>query len=582
MGKVPARTVGRRNQGCPDKLGTALLIAISTLGCGSGVTGPAASPPPSPTVSVNVTSPTSSVNLGASITVTPSVTGATNTSVTWSVNQVSGGNTAVGTITSAGVYTAPAIMPEPATATITATSVADASASGSVTLTITSGFAVMVSGPAALDAGAQGAFQAVFSPVAGANPNLNVTWSVSGPGCTGTTCGTIDTTTPGTTETAGASYTAPAIAPSPNSVVITATPLADPAVASSTTVTVNPNVQVQISPQTIQLPASGTALFQATVTGSANTAVTWDVNGTVGGDPGVGSITPSQTNPNQATYRAPALVPMEGSVAVDARSNADSNVVGTATVTFAASLSGVAISSLAPSSATAGASGGITLSITGADFVASSPGPGSTILIGGAPRATSCTSATNCTTSLAAADLATAGQLTIQVQNPDLTLSNAVAFVIVTPGITPTRIPLTPSAPAATSENIVVVDLSTAGLSTPAADVSLALVAIGAYDTTTETCALGGNSVPLLPSASGTATQNICAFSVSGLDPSYIYTLTGPLPADITISATAPLGLGIVQITLLVPSAPVTGARTLFVQNPALDVTAATGALDVQ
>jgi hypothetical protein len=76
--------------------------------------------------------------------------------------------------------------------------------------------------------------------------------------------------------------------------------------------------------------------------------------------------------------------------------------------------------------------------------------------------------------------------------------------------------------------------------------------------------------------------MNICAFSVSGLDSSYVYTLTGPSPADVTISATAPLGLGIVQVTLLVPSAAATGARTLFVQNPSLDVTAATGALEVQ
>jgi hypothetical protein len=58
--------------------------------------------------------------------------------------------------------------------------------------------------------------------------------------------------------------------------------------------------------------------------------------------------------------------------------------------------------------------------------------------------------------------------------------------------------------------------------------------------------------------------------------------VTGPSPSDVTISATAPLGLGIVQVTLLVPSTAAAGARTLFVQNPALDVTAATGALEVQ
>ena len=161
-------------------------------------------------------------------------------------------------------------------------------------------------------------------------------------------------------------------------------------------------------------------------------------------------------------------------------------------------------------------------------------------------------------------------------------MSNIVSFIVVAAAASPTQIPLTPSAPTATNENIVVADLSTAGSSAPASDVNLNLVALGAFDTSTETCSLGGNSVPLVRPASGTATQNICAFSVSGLDPSYVYTLTGPAPADITISATAPLGLGIVQVTLLVPSTAATGARTLFVQSPALDVTAATGALDVQ
>jgi hypothetical protein len=112
--------------------------------------------------------------------------------------------------------------------------------------------------------------------------------------------------------------------------------------------------------------------------------------------------------------------------------------------------------------------------------------------------------------------------------------------------------------------------------------VDLNIVAIGTFDTSTDTCTLGASPVPLVRPASGTATENICAFSVSGLDASYVYTVTGPSSPDVTISATAPLGLGIVQVTLLVPSAAATGARTLFIQNPALDVTAATGALDVQ
>ena len=70
---------------------------------------------------------------------------------------------------------------------------------------------------------------------------------------------------------------------------------------------------------------------------------------------------------------------------------------------------------------------------------------------------------------------------------------------------------------------------------------------------------------------------------MSGLDPSYIYTLTGPSPNDISVVVgEAPLGLGIVQLTIQLSSTTATGARTLFIQNANLDVTAATGAIDVE
>jgi hypothetical protein len=533
---------------------------------------------------VSVTSPSANIFLGANMTLTPSVSGTTNTAVTWSVDQVSGGNSTVGTITSSGIYTAPAILPQPASATITATSVADTSASGSVTLTIASGFTLAVSGPASVNSGASGTVQAAFTPAAGSNPNFSVTWSVSGPGCTGAACGLIAGNNLGSAETPEATYTAPTIAPSPNSVVVTATPLADATKAATAIVTVNPIVQVEISPMSASVQTGGAAQFQASVTGSANTAVTWDVNGIVGGNSTVGTITPSLSVPDQASYTAPQNVPSGGSVAIDARSNAEPSAFATATVTITSSIviTPASITLLAPSSATAGAGGGITLRVTGANFAASSPGPGSTIMIGGAPSTTACDTSTDCTTSLTAADLAAARQLSIQVQNPDLSLSNSVSFVVVAAGSAATQIPLTASAPTATAKNIVVADLSTAGSSAPPSDVNLDIVAIGTFDTSTDTCTLGGSSVPLVRPASGTATENICAFSVSGLDSSYVYTLTGPATADVTISAVAPLGLGIVQVTLLVPSTAATGARTLFVENPALDITAASGALEVQ
>ncbi|HYY95256.1 MAG TPA: hypothetical protein VE713_12125, partial [Pyrinomonadaceae bacterium] len=45
---------------------------------------------------------------GATRQFTPTVTGTTNTAVTWAVNGVAGGNATVGTIDATGKYTAPA------------------------------------------------------------------------------------------------------------------------------------------------------------------------------------------------------------------------------------------------------------------------------------------------------------------------------------------------------------------------------------------------------------------------------------------------------------------------------------------
>src|SRR5207302_9627902 len=60
-----------------------------------------------------------------------------NTQVTWQVNTVAGGNATVGTISTAGLYTAPGTVPSPATVTVTAVSVADSTRSASATVTIT-------------------------------------------------------------------------------------------------------------------------------------------------------------------------------------------------------------------------------------------------------------------------------------------------------------------------------------------------------------------------------------------------------------------------------------------------------------
>jgi hypothetical protein len=124
------------------------------------------------------------------------------------------------------------------------------------------------------------------------------------------------------------------------------------------------------------------------------------------------------------------------------------------------------------------------------------------------------------------------------------------------------------------------VDPTTAGISTPGNDLDMNVTALGSFSTANNSCTLGGNPIPLQRPASGTATADICLFSQSGFDTSMTYTVTGP--ADITVIAKQPAGLGIIHLTLQVPATATPGARTLFIQNTNLDKTAASGALEVR
>jgi hypothetical protein len=62
-------------------------------------------------VSVNLSSQSTSAVVDQSVQFTATVSGSSNTSLTWSVNTVVGGNSSVGTISPTGMYTAPAVPP---------------------------------------------------------------------------------------------------------------------------------------------------------------------------------------------------------------------------------------------------------------------------------------------------------------------------------------------------------------------------------------------------------------------------------------------------------------------------------------
>jgi len=752
-----------------------LVVTISfTAGC-SGVSAVVQPPPPTPTpspVSISVTPATASLLLGNAQPFTATVTGATDTSVTWSVNGIAAGSPITGTITSVGLYiapqnlpplttvtitaqsvadptkqasasinitsdisvaltpnaigielgatqqfhaaiasngqpnpavrwsisgrscpaacgqldtsgnyTAPQILPIPATVTLTAQSIADPAKQASATIVITSNFSLQLSAPPTVASGGSGVIAATLTPVAGSNPATQLAWTLSGVGCSGAGCGVLVVVT---TQALGngamsssATYTAPVTPPNPGTVTITVTPQADPSKKAQASISIQPGIGVALFPGTATLAGNHRVTLTAQVFGTTNNAVTWTVNDLVNGTGNIGQICVVASNPCQplsagnnlqVDYQAPGAIPTPNPVTVRAISVADTTRSATSQITlinhvvvsvlpstptlaplavqqFSATVLGannqavvwqiqgtacalagacgaidangiytapgsapspntfaiVAISSddplqsgsanvtiatganilgVHPASVYAGAANGFTLRVDGSNFVATAPGSGSVLLIAGSARTTTCNSVAECTAPVTAADVAAAGNVSVQLRNPDNTTSNSVSLTVVAPNASDEIISLTVSAPTAAAKDIIVVDPTTAGVSLPNADVDLNVAALGVFSTSNNSCSLAGNPVPLPRPATGLAAADVCLFSASGLDTGMAYTITGP--GDITVIAKQPAGLGIIHLTLQISAAAIPGARTLFIQNTNLDKTAATGALEVQ
>ena len=633
-------------------------------------------------ITLGLTPNPASVELGATQAFQASVTssGHPDTAVRWSLSGAACPS-GCGTVDANGRYTAPGILPSPAIVTLTAQSVADPLKQTSAALTITSNFSLVLSAPSSVPAGGTATIVATMTPVPSSNPSTTLGWSLSGPGCSGTSCGTLTVVTTqsvGTTSVAdSATYTAPAAAPNPNTVTVTVTPQADPSKKTQATIAIQPGVNVSVSPGTATLAGGHRVTLTAQVNGTSNIGVIWSVNGIAGGNSTLGQICAVGSNPcqtvtsttaSQIDFLAPGAIPSPNPVSTTAVSAADSTKNANAQITvinhvvvsvqpagvtltplavqgFAASVLGtanqavvwqvqgtacsnagvcgtadtngiytapgsapspnairvVAISSddtsqsgaanvtistgahiltLHPSSVYAGAAQGFTLRVDGSGFVASSPGPGSTILIGGTARTTTCTSAQECTAPVTAADVAIAGIVSVQMQNPDATKSNAVTLVVAAPNHSDEVVALSSSAPSATGKDIVVVDPTTAGVSLPGNDLDLNVAALGTFSTASNSCTLGGNPIALQRPTSGTATADICLFSQAGFDTSMTYTVSGR--GDVAVISKQPAGLGIIHLTLQVPASAAPGARTLFVQNTNLDQTAASGVLEVR
>jgi hypothetical protein len=117
-----------------------------------------------------------------------------------------------------------------------------------------------------------------------------VIWTVSGAGCSGSTCGTLTNVAP-TTVT----YNGPSNIPNPATVTLTGTSVADNTKLGTATITVVQGpLTVFVSPKRGSITTSQTQQFTATVFNDpSNSGVTWQVDGSNGGNSTTGTISSS-------------------------------------------------------------------------------------------------------------------------------------------------------------------------------------------------------------------------------------------------------------------------------------------------
>jgi hypothetical protein len=283
-----------------------------------------------------------------------------DTAVRWSVSGAAcpGG---CGTVDASGNYTAPPILPSNADVTLTAQSGADSSKQISAAVTITSTLSLQLSAPASVPAGTTGTIVATLTLAPGSAPSNVLAWSLSGPGCSGASCGTLNVVTTqsvgGNAVAQSATYTAPVVSPNPNSVTVTVTSQADPSTKAQAVLAIQAGVGMSLTPLTATLAANHRVTLTVQVNGTSNAGLLWSVNGIAGGNGSLGQICVAGSNPCQTItsktslqvyFLAPGAIPSPNPVTVTAASAADSTRSASAQITV---INHVAVS-VQPASAT--------------------------------------------------------------------------------------------------------------------------------------------------------------------------------------------------------------------------------------
>jgi len=176
-----------------------------------------------------------------------------------------------------------------------------------------------------------GQSQAFTATVANDSAGKGVNWALSGSGCTGAACGTLSASS--SASGVAVTYTAPATAPTPGTITLTASSMADTTKRASATIMLT-GIAVSVSPATATVATGLTQAFTATVTSDVQAkGVTWALS-----QPGITCTaaicgTLSATSGSPVTYTAPTSVPSPAGVTLTATSVADTTKAATAAIT---------------------------------------------------------------------------------------------------------------------------------------------------------------------------------------------------------------------------------------------------------
>ncbi|HEY4357359.1 MAG TPA: IPT/TIG domain-containing protein [Acidobacteriaceae bacterium] len=369
----------------PVVTGTATVTAVSKSDTSKSASATVTLTP----ISVSITPTAATLSGGDTQGFTATVANdGTNSGVTWSVS--------AGTITAAGLYTAPVPVTS-SSATVTATSKADPAKSASATVTLVPISLALTSGASVTLDGDGVQSVAISASILGDSSASGATFVVSGGGTM--SAGTVSGNSPTST------FTAPVVTSSTSSTVKVAS-VKDPSQSQSVSITLNPPMSFVTAPGALSGATIGVSYSDTSiaVTGGTGAKVFSIASGTLPAGLSLsttGAITGVPAGPN-------------GTSSFTVRVQDQTTPRGTLTGTFSINVTTapVVLASITPAVVIAG-SANFGLTVSGSGFVY-----GSTIQINGVAQSTSFSSSTSLSSFVTAAQVASVGSLSITVVNP--------------------------------------------------------------------------------------------------------------------------------------------------------------------